>query len=211
MVTMVDIARVAATGCVLFSIVTAARAEDGPDEKPRNRVGQIIIIGNNLTPEWFIRRQIPFSPGETVTSKEFRAAEKNVARLDFFYMDATKGIRPTVGFLDEDSDTTTKDVLVAVEERRENFLPFVFEYPLQTFDLLGNVYLGIKIVPYKIQDKLEFPFGNEVRTLFRAATGHCQVPIVPVQRLPQTYRQETEMYLALLLVTFRSWPGEQRK
>ena len=85
-------------------------------ERPPWTVGQVIVIGNEVTRENVIRRQIPLYPGQVLTIPDLQVAEANLARLGIFETDPEKGQRPTVTVLDSDSDNPVKDVLVQVQE-----------------------------------------------------------------------------------------------
>lgn len=93
-------------------------------EKPPARVGDIKIVGNEVTRENVIRRNIPLYPGQPLTYPDTKIAEKNLQRLNIFENDPAKGIRPTVTVLDPDSDTEFKDILVQVQEAPTGSLMF---------------------------------------------------------------------------------------
>ncbi|MFO0807350.1 MAG: outer membrane protein assembly factor BamA [Gemmataceae bacterium] len=79
-------------------------------------VGTIEIIGNDVTRENVIRRQIPLYPGQILTYPDVAAAEANLARLGIFEADPEKGERPQVIVLDPDGDNPVKNLLVKVQE-----------------------------------------------------------------------------------------------
>ncbi len=85
-------------------------------ERPPATVGQVIIIGNTVTRDNVIRRQVPLRPGQILTYPDLQVAEANLARLGIFETDPEKGQRPTVTVLDPDSDNPVKDILVQVTE-----------------------------------------------------------------------------------------------
>lgn len=85
-------------------------------ERPPAIVGNVIIIGNDVTRDNVIRRQIPLYPGQVLTYPDMAVAEANLARLNIFETDPEKGARPTVTVLDPDSDNPCKDILVRVQE-----------------------------------------------------------------------------------------------
>jgi outer membrane protein assembly complex protein YaeT len=85
-------------------------------ERPPWSVGQVHIIGNNVTRDPVIRRQVGLYPGQTLTLPDIQVAEANLARLNIFESDPEKGQRPTVSILDPDSDNPVKDILVQVQE-----------------------------------------------------------------------------------------------
>jgi outer membrane protein assembly factor BamA len=93
-------------------------------ERPPFKVGQIIIVGNDVTRQNVILRQVPLYPGQTLTYPDLRVAERNLARLNIFEAKPETGIRPTVSILDPDSDSIYKDVMVNVQETQTGSLLF---------------------------------------------------------------------------------------
>ncbi|HTU19697.1 MAG TPA: POTRA domain-containing protein [Gemmataceae bacterium] len=90
------------------------RAKPNPKE-PSPRVGQIFIIGNTITRDAVILRQVPFKPGDKFTLSDLRAVQRNLARLQLF----KKAPAPCVRVLDEnrDKDDVFKDICIEVAER----------------------------------------------------------------------------------------------
>jgi outer membrane protein assembly complex protein YaeT len=93
-------------------------------EKPQTRVGQVIIIGNEVTQDRVIRHEIQLFPGQLLTYPELKLAEQRLARRNIFETDPEKGVRPTVTVLEPDSDSEVKDVLVQVKETHTGSLMF---------------------------------------------------------------------------------------
>jgi outer membrane protein insertion porin family len=93
-------------------------------ERPPTRVGQIFIVGNEVTRQNVILRQLPLYPGQILTYPDLSVAEKNLARLNIFEINQEKNIKPTVTVLNPDSDEEFKDILVQVEETRTGSLLF---------------------------------------------------------------------------------------
>jgi outer membrane protein assembly factor BamA len=79
-------------------------------------VGQVLVVGNEVTRENIIRRQVPLFPGQCLTIPDLQVAEGNLARLGIFEANPDTGMRPTVSVLDPDSDNPVKDILVQVQE-----------------------------------------------------------------------------------------------
>ena len=94
------------------------------EERPPAKVGQIKIVGNDVTRQNVILRQIPLYPGQVLTYPDLRAAEANLARLNIFENKPDEGIRPTVSVIDPDSPTEYKDILVKVQETATGSLLF---------------------------------------------------------------------------------------
>lgn len=88
-----------------------------PAPKPA-RVGQIRIIGNEVTKDRVIRRVLGIYPGQILRYPELRIAEANLARLNIFEVNPALGIRPTVTVIEDPlhPDAETKDILVQVQE-----------------------------------------------------------------------------------------------
>ena len=93
-------------------------------ERQPTKVAQIFIVGNEVTRENVIRRQIPLYPGQILTYPDLRLAERNLARLNIFETNPATGIRPTVTVIDPDLDTEYKDILVTVNETQTGSLLF---------------------------------------------------------------------------------------
>ncbi|MCS6849775.1 MAG: outer membrane protein assembly factor BamA [Gemmataceae bacterium] len=94
------------------------------EERPPAIVGRIFIVGNEVTKQNVILRQIPLYPGQTLTYPNLRIAERNLARLNIFEVNPELGIRPTVTVLDPDSDNPVKDIQVQVQETHTGSLLF---------------------------------------------------------------------------------------
>jgi len=96
------------------------------EEKPtQSRVGEVKIVGNTVTKDYVIRRQLfGLNPGQILEWPNVKVAEANLARLNIFEMKPEQGIRPTVTILDPDSDSPYKDVLVSVQETHTGSLLF---------------------------------------------------------------------------------------
>jgi outer membrane protein assembly factor BamA len=94
------------------------------EERPPARVGEVLIIGNEVTRDNVIRRHIPLLPGQILTYPDLRVAEANLARLNIFEYNPEAGIRPTVTILNPDDDNPYKTVLVNVQETHTGSLLF---------------------------------------------------------------------------------------
>jgi outer membrane protein assembly complex protein YaeT len=92
-------------------------------EKPAARVGQIIIVGNTVTRQDVILRELPLHPGQVLSYPDVKTAEKNLDRLGLFN-DPQTGARPTVTVLEPEGDSPFKDILVQVQEQRTGSLLF---------------------------------------------------------------------------------------
>jgi outer membrane protein assembly complex protein YaeT len=92
-------------------------------ERPPAKVGQIIIVGNEVTKQNVILRQIPLYPGQVLSYPDLRVAEKNLQKLGIFESNQ-EGVRPTVTVIDPDSDSEYKDLLVTVQETQTGSLIF---------------------------------------------------------------------------------------
>jgi outer membrane protein assembly complex protein YaeT len=93
-------------------------------ERPEVHVGQVMIIGNEVTQDRVIRHEIQLFPGQVLTYPELKLAEARLARRNIFEMDPEKGVRPTVQVLEPDSESTIKDILVQVKETHTGSLMF---------------------------------------------------------------------------------------
>ncbi|MBV9125559.1 MAG: outer membrane protein assembly factor BamA [Planctomycetes bacterium] len=93
-------------------------------EKPPATVGQVIIVGNEVTKQNVILRQVPLYPGQVLTYPDLRLAERNLARLNIFENNPEQGIRPTVSVIDDNPENPVKDVLINVQETATGSLLF---------------------------------------------------------------------------------------
>lgn len=93
-------------------------------ERPPDRVGRVIVSGNDVTRQNVILRQVPVYPGQILEYPALAQAERNLSRLGIFEMDPEKGQRPTVTVLDPFNDNPIKDVLVQVQETQTGSLLF---------------------------------------------------------------------------------------
>ncbi len=86
------------------------------EERPPAQVGQVVIIGNDVTQDRVIRRVLGLYPGQTLRYPELRIAERDLARLNIFESNPELGIRPTVTVIDPEGNSPIKDILVQVKE-----------------------------------------------------------------------------------------------
>jgi outer membrane protein assembly factor BamA len=93
-------------------------------ERPPARVGQVFVVGNEVTRQNVILRQVPLYPGQPLTYPDLRVAERNLAKLNIFEVKPETGVRPTVTVLDPDTDNEFKDILVQVQETQTGSLLF---------------------------------------------------------------------------------------
>jgi outer membrane protein insertion porin family len=93
-------------------------------ERPAVRVGEIKVVGNTVTRDNVIIRQLPLEPGQLLSYPDMRVAEANLARLQIFKTDPASGVRPTVSVIDPDGEGEFKDILVNVEEQPTGSLIF---------------------------------------------------------------------------------------
>jgi outer membrane protein assembly complex protein YaeT len=84
------------------------------------RVGQVHIIGNDVTRDNVVRRQLLVYPGQVLNVPAMRQSERNLARLGIFKAE----MPPTISVIDPDIDSPFKDVLVQVTEDRTGQIMF---------------------------------------------------------------------------------------
>jgi tetratricopeptide (TPR) repeat protein len=94
--------------------------DDCPNQQAPALVGQIIIVGNNRTPQDVILDKLALYSGAPLNYPDLRKAEANLVRLNVFETDPDRGVRPTVEVIDPDGPNPVKDVLVTVEEKSES-------------------------------------------------------------------------------------------
>jgi outer membrane protein assembly complex protein YaeT len=91
-------------------------------ESTPKRVGTITLIGNEVTKQNVILRELPFYPGQILTYPDVAVAERNLLRLGIFEANQ-EGVRPTVRVVDN-PDSEFQDVEVYVQETRTGSLLF---------------------------------------------------------------------------------------
>lgn len=93
--------------------------------RPPAKVGQVIIVGNEITKRRVINRVLGIYPGQTLQYPMLRQAERNLARLNIFNNDPNLGLRPTVTVQDNPNNPSEfKDVIVNVQETATGSLIF---------------------------------------------------------------------------------------
>lgn len=158
--------------------------ERGPD-----RVGEIIIIGNDRTRQNVILRQLPLYPGQVLTYPDLRLAERNLARLNIFATSPDGSVHPSVTVADPESDNPYKKILVNVQE--DNTGSLIFGVGVNSdAGLTGSIVLNernfdIFRFPTSFDDFLS---GNA----FRGAGQEFRIEAVPgtqLQRYTVTFRE----------------------
>jgi outer membrane protein assembly complex protein YaeT len=109
---------------VIYSGPGEVTVQYAVQERPPDRVGRVIIVGNETTRENVIRRQVPLYSGQILEYPALAQAERNLARLGIFEANPEVGQRPTVSVLDPMSDNPCKDILVQVQETQTGSLLF---------------------------------------------------------------------------------------
>jgi hypothetical protein len=99
---------------VLASCVSAL-PHDSTAKTPQ-RVGQILVVGNESTYHSFILQQITLEPGQEITENAVRQSERNLARLSYLFM-TTEKAHPAIMVLNGDGKSDYRDILVQVTER----------------------------------------------------------------------------------------------
>jgi outer membrane protein assembly complex protein YaeT len=157
-------------------------------ERPPSRVGQIFIVGNEVTRQNVILRQIPLYPGQVLTYPDLKTAEANLNRLGIFTDPAT-GAHPSVSVIDPDTDSPFKDILVQVQEQRTGSLLFGVgvnsDAGLQGSVVLNERNFDITRFPTSVDDLLS---GRA----FRGAGQELRLEAVPgtqLQRYSATWRE----------------------
>lgn len=96
--------------------VVHVRYEVNDSDLPPAKVGQIHIVGNEVTKDRVIRRLLGLFPGQTLAYPELRIAEQNLTRSTLFEVNPELGIRPTVSVVDSEQGNEFKDIIVQVKE-----------------------------------------------------------------------------------------------
>jgi hypothetical protein len=88
------------------------------DRTKHFNVGNVIISGNDRTPDNVILRLFGAGGGSSISGEELQAVAGRLADSGLFVVDPPGGIRPRVQVLDLDSDQHFKDVLITIAERK---------------------------------------------------------------------------------------------
>jgi outer membrane protein assembly complex protein YaeT len=156
-------------------------------ERPPARVGQVHVVGNTVTRQDVILRQLPLYPGQVLSYPDLKTAEKNLERLGIFN-DPTTGARPTVTVIEPEGDGTFQDILVQVQEQRTSSLLFGLGVNSDT-GVTGNVVFNERNF-----DITRFPTSFDDLLEGRAFRGGGQefrleaMPGTQVQRYLATWR-----------------------
>jgi outer membrane protein assembly factor BamA len=156
------------------------------EEMQKAKVGNVIIVGNDVTKDNVIRRVIQVYPGQDLRYPELRLAENDLARLGIFNTDPEKGIRPTLSVLETDSPF--KDVLVQVQEQPTGSLMFGAGINSNA-GLVGSIVLNEKnFDPFRFPTSLNDIWEGRA---FRGAGDELRIEAVPgtvLQRYSATFR-----------------------
>ncbi|MDY3555835.1 POTRA domain-containing protein [Gemmata sp. JC717] len=96
-----------------FIVALLGSAELARAEEPR-RIGRVIIAGNDLTPDWAIRRHLRIQSGDKVREADVRAAEERLRASKLF--PNAPGRRPVVEVCPNELDAKLFDLLIRVDE-----------------------------------------------------------------------------------------------
>lgn len=112
------------------------------DEQPRpSRVGEIRIVGNEVTKERVIRRVLGLYPGQILEYPQLRIAEQNLQRLQIFESNPQTGVRPLVYVDPKTEESEYKDIIVQVKEAPTG--SFMLGVGVNSNDgLVGNIVLN---------------------------------------------------------------------
>lgn len=119
---------------VLFMLLVLLSSSQAQDSRQAYVLQKIFIEGNKTTKDFIILRELPFKPGDTVTSREIEFGRERIYSTGLF----TKVlVQP------EPVSKTTIDLLVYVEERW-----YIWPYPVIGFHdrSLSRFYAGAGIV-----------------------------------------------------------------
>jgi outer membrane protein insertion porin family len=160
-------------------------------ERAPSKVGYIYVVGNDVTRQNVILRQLPegLSPGQTLQYPDIRLAERNLARLGIFETNGETGTRPTVEVLNSEADEEYKDLLVRVQETKTGSLMFGVGVNSDA-GLSGSIVLNEKNF-----DITRFPTSFDdfmAGKAFRGAGQELRIEAVPgtdVQRYSATWRE----------------------
>jgi outer membrane protein insertion porin family len=160
-------------------------------ERPPSKLGSIYVVGNDVTRQNVILRQLPdgLAPGQIIQWPDLRVAERNLGRLGIFEQSGETGVRPTVEVLNREGDEEYKDLLVRVQETKTGSLMFGVGVNSDA-GLTGSIVLNEKNF-----DITRFPTSFDdfmAGRAFRGAGQELRVEAVPgtdTQRYAVTWRE----------------------
>jgi outer membrane protein assembly complex protein YaeT len=156
-------------------------------ERSQAHVGQIYIVGNEVTRQNRILRELLLYPGQVLSYPDVRLSEANLTRLGIFN-DPQTGTHPTVEVIDREGDQSFKDILVTVQEQRTGSLLFGVGVNSDA-GLTGSIVLNERNF-----DITRFPTSFEDLLSGRAFRGNAEelrieaVPGTQVQRYSINWR-----------------------
>jgi hypothetical protein len=98
-----------------ISYGVAGAQEQSKQQSSRFIVGQVIVVGNKETPDFFIRRLVNLYPEQSVPYADLRRAQNALRRVPFFIAEKS-GV-----YLLEDTGGEYRDILILVDERSYSF------------------------------------------------------------------------------------------
>jgi hypothetical protein len=93
----------------LLLVAMGVGESPGKVEEPA-RVGQIFLVGNEVTPQGLILDRLQLYPGQVLTDKDLRAAQQRLGWL------TPLGIVSSASALDDPAEPVFKDIRVKVTE-----------------------------------------------------------------------------------------------
>jgi outer membrane protein insertion porin family len=84
-----------------------------------SRIGKIRVTGSKRISSESILAHVPLVPDQVLSFADLKQAERNLAELGLFVVDAAAGVRPTITVIDVGGDNERKDLLITVKEKRQ--------------------------------------------------------------------------------------------
>ena len=158
------------------------------EERPPVTVGRVIIVGNTVTKDEVIRREVGLYPGQVLRFPELRLAELRLSRLGIFETKPETGSRPTVTAIPDEADPSVQNILVQVKETQTGSFQIGAGYNTDN-GLVGTIILNernfdITRLPTSWSDILEGKAFRGANQDFRIEA----VPGVQLQRYSVTWR-----------------------
>jgi outer membrane protein assembly factor BamA len=103
----------------LFYYLTYVPMEEARGELTGVKVGEIKIVGNEITSTSFILGRLGFYPGADLRTDSLAVAEKNLVATEYFVVDTANSTGPSVRILTgEQEPGIFRDILVQVQEKQ---------------------------------------------------------------------------------------------
>ncbi len=124
---------------VVFVVLSLGAVISALAPEPEFRVGRILVVGNTDTPDRVIlNRLVGLAPGGKGTPATLRQAEGRLRGIGAFKSNPWRGTGPTVQVFPNELGSEFLDVVIRVEERSGNWVPFALAEVIRAYLQFDN-------------------------------------------------------------------------